>query len=99
MARPSPVPVGNQRGRKCAGFPTIKDRPGTVTGRHFPAVERRRVGLALRRARATNGLTQHEVAEEMEWSLPKVIRIENGEVAIAPNELRVLLDSYRFEGE
>jgi len=56
-----------------------------------PAVARRRLRLALRDARERAGRTQQEVAEEMEWSLSKVIRIENGDNTIAPNDLRPLL--------
>jgi len=56
-----------------------------------PTVARRRVRLALREAREAIGYTQQEVADEMEWSLSKVIRIENGDVSIAPNDLRPLL--------
>jgi transcriptional regulator with XRE-family HTH domain len=56
-----------------------------------PTVARRRVRLAIREAREAAALTQQQVAEEMEWSLSKVIRIENGEVSIAPNDLRPLL--------
>ena len=56
-----------------------------------PTVARRRVRLALREARESAGLTQQQVAEEMEWSLSKVIRIENGDVSISPNDLRPLL--------
>lgn len=56
-----------------------------------PLVARRRVRLALREARERAQLTQQQVADEMEWSLSKVIRIENGEVSIAPNDLRPLL--------
>ena len=56
-----------------------------------PTVARRRIRLALREARENAGLTQLEVAEQMEWSSSKVIRIENGEVTIAPNDLRYLL--------
>ncbi|MEV4703646.1 helix-turn-helix transcriptional regulator [Actinoplanes sp. NPDC049316] len=56
-----------------------------------PTVARRRVRLALREAREAAGLTQQQVADEMEWSLSKVIRIESGEVTIAPNDLRPLL--------
>jgi transcriptional regulator with XRE-family HTH domain len=56
-----------------------------------PTVARRRVRLALREAREAADLTQLEVAEEMEWSLSKVIRIENGDVSIAPNDLKPLL--------
>ena len=56
-----------------------------------PTVARRRVRIALREAREAAGYTQLEVAEEMEWSLSKVIRIENGDVSIAPNDLKPLL--------
>jgi transcriptional regulator with XRE-family HTH domain len=54
-------------------------------------VARRRVRLAIREARDAAGLTQIQVAEAMEWSHSKVIRIENGEVSISPNDLRPLL--------
>ncbi|HEX8346215.1 MAG TPA: helix-turn-helix transcriptional regulator [Actinoplanes sp.] len=56
-----------------------------------PTIARRRVRLAIREAREAAALTQQQVAEEMEWSLSKVIRIENGDVSIAPNDLRPLL--------
>lgn len=56
-----------------------------------PAVARRRVRRALRQAREAKGLTQQQVAEEMEWSLSKVTRIESGEVSISPTDLRVVL--------
>jgi transcriptional regulator with XRE-family HTH domain len=59
-----------------------------------PMVARRRVRLALREAREAAHLTQQQVADEMEWSLSKVIRIENGEVSIAPNDLRPLLSYF-----
>lgn len=57
-----------------------------------PAVARRRVRLALRRARMAKQLTQGQVAEAMEWSLSKVMRIEKGDVSISGTDLRVLLD-------
>jgi transcriptional regulator with XRE-family HTH domain len=56
-----------------------------------PAVARRRVRLALRKAREAKDFTQGQVAEAMEWSLSKVMRIESGEVTISPNDLRPLL--------
>ena len=56
-----------------------------------PAVARRRVRLALRAARTARGMTQSEVADSMEWSLSKVMRIESGEVKISPIDLRALL--------
>jgi transcriptional regulator with XRE-family HTH domain len=67
---------------------TMKDR---MAEGDSPTVARRRVRLALREAREAAELTQLQVAEEMERSLSKVIRIENGDVSIAPNDLRVLL--------
>jgi transcriptional regulator with XRE-family HTH domain len=57
-----------------------------------PVVARRRVRLALRDAREAKGYTQGQVAEAMEWSLSKVMRIEKGEVNISPGDLRALLD-------
>jgi transcriptional regulator with XRE-family HTH domain len=57
-----------------------------------PAVARRRVRLALRRAREAKQLTQGQIAEAMEWSLSKVMRIEKGDVSISASDLRVLLD-------
>ena len=56
-----------------------------------PTVARRHLRLALREAREAADLTQLEVAEQMEWSLSKVIRIENGDVRISPNDLRPML--------
>jgi transcriptional regulator with XRE-family HTH domain len=57
-----------------------------------PAAARRRVRLALRGAREALGLTQGMVAQAMDWSLSKVMRIEKGEVNISPGDLRALLD-------
>jgi transcriptional regulator with XRE-family HTH domain len=56
-----------------------------------PAVARRRVRLALRRAREEKGLTQGEVAGALDWSLSKVQRIEGGEVSVSSTDLRALL--------
>ena len=56
-----------------------------------PTIARRRVRLAIREARDRAGLTQVQVAEAMEWSHSKVIRVENGDVSISTNDLRPLL--------
>jgi transcriptional regulator with XRE-family HTH domain len=56
-----------------------------------PAVARRKVRLAIKDARNAKGDTQTQVAEAMEWSLSKVMRIESGEVTISANDLRPLL--------
>ncbi len=57
-----------------------------------PAVARHRLRLALRSAREAKQLTQGQVAEAMEWSLSKVMRIEKGDVNVSPGDLRVLLE-------
>jgi transcriptional regulator with XRE-family HTH domain len=70
---------------------SITDHEGPMTEGDTPTVARRRVRLAIREARDAAGLTQNQVAEEMEWSLSKVIRIESGEVSISQNDLKPLL--------
>lgn len=62
---------------------------------HSPTAGRRRLRNALRRARDAAGLTQEQVAEAMDWSLSKVIRIETGGVGISTSDLRQLLQFYR----
>ncbi|MFI5895503.1 helix-turn-helix domain-containing protein [Actinoplanes sp. NPDC051513] len=59
-----------------------------------PAVARRRVRLALRRARDAKGLSQGAVAASVGWSLSKVQRIESGDNAISGTDLRALLNLY-----
>ena len=64
-----------------------------------PVVQRRRLRTELRRARQQAELTQDQVAEAMEWSLSKVIRIEAGTVGISANDLKALLGHYRIVDE
>src|ERR1700733_5619567 len=64
-----------------------------------PAVQRRRLRTELRRARLQAGLTQDQVAETMEWSLSKVIRIEAGTVGVSANDLKALLALYKIADE
>jgi transcriptional regulator with XRE-family HTH domain len=59
-----------------------------------PLVQRRRLRTELRRARQAKGLTQEQVAREMEWSLSKMIRIENATTGISTNDLKALLPLY-----
>jgi transcriptional regulator with XRE-family HTH domain len=63
-----------------------------MTSGESPMIARRRVRLAVREAREALELTQSDVAAAMDWSLSKVIRIEVGDVTIAPNDLRPLLE-------
>jgi transcriptional regulator with XRE-family HTH domain len=60
-----------------------------------PTLARWRLRVALRGLRDDTGLTQHEVADALEWSPSKVIRIEHGEVGITRNDLLALLSLYQ----
>lgn len=62
-----------------------------MTTGESPAVARRRLRLALRKAREAKGLTQGEVAKRLDWSLSKVNRIESGDVKISSTDLQALL--------
>ncbi|GIH05965.1 transcriptional regulator [Rhizocola hellebori] len=59
-----------------------------------PAVARRRLRLALRKAREARGFTQGQVAEDFDWSLSKVQRIESGDVTVSSTDLKALLAHY-----
>jgi transcriptional regulator with XRE-family HTH domain len=70
-----------------------------VTENLSPAVTRRRLRAELRRARLDAGLTQEHVAQAMDWSLSKLIRIENGTNSISTNDLKVLVQHYGITDE
>ena len=58
------------------------------------AALRRRLTAELRRLRAQANLTQRQVAESLDWSPSKVIRIEQGTVRIGVTDLQALLNLY-----
>jgi transcriptional regulator with XRE-family HTH domain len=64
-----------------------------------PAVTRRRLRTELRRARLDAGLTQEQTAQAMDWSLSKLIRIENGTNNISTNDLKALSHYYKIADE
>ena len=64
-----------------------------------PAMTRRRLRLELRRARLDAGLTQEQTARAMDWSLSKLIRIENGTNNISTNDLKALAEYYKVPDE
>ncbi|MBT8226515.1 MAG: helix-turn-helix transcriptional regulator [Dactylosporangium sp.] len=55
---------------------------------------RRQLRLKLRRARREANLTQNEVANALDWSASKLLRIENGTSTIAVSDLIALLTQY-----
>jgi transcriptional regulator with XRE-family HTH domain len=65
-----------------------------MTAAEDPNVQRRKLGVALRRSREAAQLTQREVAEALDWSLSKVIRIETGAHGTSMTDLRAMLDLF-----
>lgn len=63
------------------------------------AIQRGRLTRELRRIRKDAGMTQEQVAAEIEWSLSKLIRIEGGGVGISVSDLRSLLALYQITDE
>jgi transcriptional regulator with XRE-family HTH domain len=59
-----------------------------------PATTRRRLRFELRRLREEKGLRQDDVVEKLDWSLSKLIRIENGSVGVSVTDVRALLGVY-----
>ncbi|MFF7647068.1 Scr1 family TA system antitoxin-like transcriptional regulator [Streptomyces canus] len=59
-----------------------------------PSLNRRKLRLALRRAREDADLSQREAAERVEWSQSKLIRVETGTVGVSVSDLRALLALY-----
>ncbi|WP_084262395.1 Scr1 family TA system antitoxin-like transcriptional regulator [Actinomadura formosensis] len=59
-----------------------------------PTVRQRRLRVELRKARDEAALTQEQVAENLDWSLSKVIRIESGSVGVSTTDLKALLSLY-----
>jgi transcriptional regulator with XRE-family HTH domain len=66
---------------------------GSVT-RASPTLQRRRLGMELRRLRERAGRTLDDVATELRCSESKVSRIETGRVAPTPGDVLSMLDLY-----
>jgi transcriptional regulator with XRE-family HTH domain len=59
-----------------------------------PTVRRRQLMIELKRLRETTGLTQDDVASQLDWHPTKVMRIETGRTSPHPNDVRVMLGLY-----
>jgi transcriptional regulator with XRE-family HTH domain len=57
-------------------------------------VKRRRLRIALRDARNESDMTQKAVAEQLNWSTSKIVRIEQGAVPVTPIDVRAMLSLY-----
>jgi len=61
-----------------------------------PVAQLRRLRGVLRQERESTGLTQKDVADALDWSLSKLIRIEKGPVGISVTDLKALLLQYQI---
>lgn len=59
-----------------------------------PNLYRRRLRDALRKAREAQELTQKQAAEDLDWSMSKLVRIEAGTVNVSTTDLKALLQLY-----
>lgn len=62
--------------------------------RNSPPFRRRRLGKILRELREEVGLTQWEACDKLEFSAPRLSRMESGETAPEPVVLKGMLDVY-----
>lgn len=62
--------------------------------RHGPTIARRRLSQALRAARDETGRTQEQAAEALDWSISKMIRIENSKTKPTVTDVKALLQLY-----
>jgi transcriptional regulator with XRE-family HTH domain len=70
-----------------------------VSGTRGAAVAKRQLGVRLRRVRANAKMTQTQLAKALDWSPSKVLRIENGQVAVATSDLLALITLYAVPDE
>ena len=66
---------------------------------HGPVVQSAVVRTELVRLRRASGLSQYEVAHDLEWSPSKLIRIEGGRSSITKADLDALLTRYDIDSE
>lgn len=61
------------------------------------ALKRYRLRTELKAARQAADLTQREVAQTLDWSPSKIIRIESGDVSVSTTDLKALLETYHIQ--
>src|ERR1022692_3264917 len=62
-------------------------------------VKKRRLRVALRQARGDASMTQRAAAEQLVWSISKIVRIEQGTVPVTPTDVRAMLHLYQVTDE
>ena len=69
-------------------------RAGRTPDQLSAEVLRKRLRIALKNARVKAGFTQKLAAEKLDWSISKVVRIEQGTVPVAPTDVRAMLQLF-----
>jgi transcriptional regulator with XRE-family HTH domain len=64
-----------------------------------PIVQRRRLRTALRQHREAASFTQRDAAEQLDWSISKLVRIESGNQSISVSDLQAALSLYGVTDE
>lgn len=64
-----------------------------------PVVQQRLLRAELRKAREDTGHTQKQVADELGWSLSKVIRLETGATAASTSDVMALIQFYKIKDD
>ena len=64
-----------------------------------PTVQRRRLGLELKKSRERAGMTQEQVSAHFEWHSAKVTRIETARVSVTARDVKDMLRLYGVEDQ
>jgi transcriptional regulator with XRE-family HTH domain len=70
-----------------------------MSSQEDPLLSRKRLRMSVRQWRDSRGLTQRQVADALDWSVSKVVRIESGAVRVSTTDLRALLALYQVSEE
>jgi transcriptional regulator with XRE-family HTH domain len=79
-----------------AGLTRGEEAAMTRSDETKPALARLRLRRQERRARENAKWTQQAISDEMDWSISKIIRLENGTSPFSTSDLRALLTHYRL---
>ena len=82
-----------------ASAPTAAPIPRAVATDQGPVVQSALLRGELVRLRKESGLTQEQVAADLEWSPSKLIRVEGGRSSITKVDLDALLTKYGVTSE
>ena len=90
---------------KVSGLPDIPgvtpmtERQNPMSVHEDPLLSRKRLRISLRYWRDQRMLTQEQVAEALDWSKSKLVRIENGSVRVSATDVRALLELYKVSDQ